>query len=172
MPQKVLRNIFVFDRLTTGPGGEVRRLAFAGDVIPDTWRVEEGEEDAVEPVAQGALDGQSVTVGYTPEQLRTTKEGQALQKDIDAAREAHPPGYAPSTEEILSQAGGGKDAVEQHGSYNSLTVAQLREEVQSRDLDVPSDAKKATLVAALEEHDTEVADEEPDPDEDDEEVEQ
>lgn len=171
MPQKVLRNTFVFDRLTTGEGGEVRRLAFAGDVIPDTWRAKEGEEDALEPVGQGALDGQSVTVGYQPEQLRTTKEGQAMQKDIDAAREEHPPGYAPSTEEILAQAGGGKEAVEQHGSYNSLTVPQLREEVQSRDLDVPSDAKKADLVAALEEHDTEVVDEEPD-DDDDEEVEQ
>lgn len=46
------------------------------------------------------------------------------------------------------------DTDEQSGDeaagYEALTVAQLREEADKRSLDVPSSAKKADLVAALE----------------------
>lgn len=158
---KVLKNTFVYDRRTEGEGGRIRVLAFAGDTIPDTYEID--DESAVERVPSTSGE-QSVIIGYKPEQLRTTEEGAALHAKLEAQREAGVQ-EAPSTEDLFGEQG----AVEQHTSYNGKTVPQLREEIDSRGLEVPSDAKKADLVAALEEHDAENSAEDDDHDDDDEE---
>ena len=48
-------------------------------------------------------------------------------------------------------------AQENDGGYEAMTVAELRTVIQERDLAVPSDARKADLIAALEAADAESA---------------
>jgi hypothetical protein len=48
---------------------------------------------------------------------------------------------------------GGREGVEEVDSYEQLTVAQLREQLELRGKEVPSNARKADLIALMEEAD-------------------
>lgn len=117
MARRATKDTFAFE--PAGPDIEVRRKVFAGQMIPDGYRLE--SESAAEDV------GESAPTGY-PHEYTTGQGGTAHDySGLDRGEEG--------------ERGGRK--------LSNHTVAELRDLAAARGVDVPENAKKADLVEAL-----------------------